>query len=412
MLRSQLRLQLVAELLSEPQGLTLEQAAVRTACPEGDVLACLKPLSELRVLEEEDQGRRWKLGQSLPAELLDVMRAAVRRGAGHLKRQRHVRRELLRGMIGSDPKMQLVTEMVRKVARLDVPVLITGETGTGKELVARAIHELSTRSGAFFGDVNCATLAEPLFESHVFGHTRGAFTGAIKSTEGLVERADGGTLFLDEIGELGLAAQAKLLKVLQSHRFTRVGETTERTSSFRLVSATNRHLPDMVARGLFREDLFYRINVFPISLPALRERLGDVPQLVEELARRADFAGGDAPVATPAALEALARHTWPGNIRELDNVVTRALIASGGGTIEAGHLPWGERAPTAPKVAATAPRAELRSLARAERDHVVEVLTALGGNISDAARTLEVSRTTLYRMLRRHGIRFTKTLQP
>ena len=401
-----LRLQLVVELLRSPQGLRLEDAAQRTACPEGDVAACLRPMVGWGVVEALDGERVWRLKDGLPHELLDVLKKAIRQASEPLKRERMVRQEILAGMVGTNPKMQLVTEMVRKVARLDVPVLITGETGTGKELVARAIHELSPRSQAFFGGVNCATLTDTLFESQVFGHAKGAFTGALRASEGLVERADGGTLFLDEIGELSLDNQAKLLRVLQSRTFNRLGETQERHSTFRLVSATNRHLTDMVRAGTFREDLYYRIDVFPIQLPALRERIDDLPSLVEELARRSAVLGhrdAGSPSVTPAAMDRLRAHAWPGNIRELENVVTRASIAAADGVIDVQHLPplGGRPAEgSAPERGAQA----LRSLAHAERDHVTKVLEAVSGNLSVAAAVLQISRTTLYRKLKAYGV--------
>jgi DNA-binding NtrC family response regulator len=303
--------------------------------------------------------------------------------------------------------------MVRKVARLDVPVLITGETGTGKELVARALHDLSRRSGAFFGDVNCATLTETLFESHVFGHARGAFTGAMRAHAGFVERCDGGTLFLDEIGELSPENQAKLLRVLQTRTYTRLGETTPRSSDFRLVSATNRELATMVREGRFREDLFYRLNVFPIRVPALRERLDDLPYLVEEIVARNAGRLGRAPKSpafTAAALQRLRESAWPGNIRELENVVVRGMIAAGGARVDVPHLPPAAAQPSPPT---PAPGARgLRSLADVEREHVMHVLEALGGNMTSAAEVLGVSRATLYRKMREYGVAMERTARP
>jgi DNA-binding NtrC family response regulator len=349
--------------------------------------------------------------KSLPAELAATLKRAVRGRSDDLERERRVRHELLGGLIGGDPKMQLVTEMVRKVARLDVPVLITGETGTGKELVARALHDLGRRSSAFFGDVNCATLTETLFESHVFGHARGAFTGAVRAHAGFVERCDGGTLFLDEIGELSLENQARLLRVLQTKTYTRLGETTPRPSDFRLISATNRELATMVREGRFREDLFYRINVFPIRVPALRERLDDLPYLVEEIvARNAGRLGRapKSPALTAAALQRLRESAWPGNIRELENVIVRGMIAAGGERVDVPHLP-----PTTSPAQSPAPAAGgLRSLADVEREHVMHVLEALGGNMTTAAEVLGVSRATLYRKMQEYGVAMQRTARP
>ncbi|HVX93816.1 MAG TPA: sigma-54 dependent transcriptional regulator [Polyangia bacterium] len=413
-LGSPLRLRLVAQFLdASGEALSLEEAAVRTACPQEDVAACLRPLVSWGVLEEMEGGSAWRLRKGLPAELAATIRRAVRGRSDDLERERRVRHELLGGLIGGDPKMQLVTEMVRKVARLDVPVLITGETGTGKELVARALHDLSRRSGAFFGDVNCATLTETLFESHVFGHARGAFTGAMRAHAGFVERCDGGTLFLDEIGELSPENQAKLLRVLQTRTYTRLGETTPRSSDFRLVSATNRELATMVREGRFREDLFYRLNVFPIRVPALRERLDDLPYLVEEIVARNAGRLGRAPKSpafTAAALQRLRESAWPGNIRELENVVVRGMIAAGGARVDVPHLPPAAAQPSPPT---PAPGARgLRSLADVEREHVMHVLEALGGNMTSAAEVLGVSRATLYRKMREYGVAMERTARP
>jgi DNA-binding NtrC family response regulator len=308
--------------------------------------------------------------------------------------------------------MQIVTELVRKVSRLDVPVLITGETGTGKDLVARAVHDFSRRRGSFFGDVNCAALTETLFESQVFGHARGAFTGAVSPHAGLLERCDGGTLFLDEVGELSLENQAKLLRVLQTRTFTRLGDTAPRTSTFRLVSATNRDLPAMIAAGTFREDLYYRINVFPIRLPALRERLDDLPYLVEDLVERNAARVGHSPgppVITASALNRLRESSWPGNIRELENIIVRGMIASGADPIDVPHLPplSEGRITNAPTKEITNP---LRSLATVEREHIAKVLQATRGNMTDAAEVLGIGRATLYRKMRSHNLTIGRAL--
>ncbi len=412
-LDSPLRLRLLAELLElEGGALTLEEAAVRVACPAQDVAACLRPMVALGVMEAAEGGLRWRVRADIDAKTLGTIQRAIAARSVELARDQRMRHELLAGLIGADPKMQLVAEMVRKVSKLDVPVLITGETGTGKELVARAVHDLSRRGSAFFGDVNCATLTDNLFESHVFGHARGAFTGAVREHVGLVERCGGGTLFLDEIGELSADSQVKLLKVLQSKTFTRVGETSERRSDFRLVSATNRHLPGMIANGTFREDLFYRINVFPVALPALRERLDDLPYLIDELVvRNAGRIGPppSAPSVTRAALERLRTHTWPGNIRELENVVVRAMIAAGSDPIDLPHLP--ALGASDAKLPADRPRTALRTMAEVERDHLLAVLSATEANVSAAAEVLGMSRGTIYRKLREHRIDLTRTVR-
>jgi len=294
------------------------------------------------------------------------------------------------------------------VARISVPVLITGETGTGKELVARAVHDSSPRRSCFFGAVNCATLTENLFESQVFGHKRGAFTGAVQDFVGLAERCDKGTLFLDEVGELSLPNQVKLLRLLQEGNFTRLGDTMQRRSDFRLISATNRDLEVAVAAGQFREDLYYRLAVFPIRIPSLRERLGDLKYLVEGIlaAHSRRFGTGDEPPAiTGEALSLLERYHWPGNVRELENVMARAVVMAGGGPIRGEHLYEVELLSDAPPESGPPPEesvdsADMRSLDEVQIDHIARVLRAQRGNIKATAEVLGISRTTLYKKIR------------
>jgi len=304
-------------------------------------------------------------------------------------------------MIGTHPKMLLLYEMIRQVSRIDVPVLITGETGTGKELVARAIHDLSTRRNGNFGAVNCATLTEELFSAEFFGHSKGAFTGAVKDHKGLVERCDGGTLLLDEVADLGLANQVKLLRVLQEGSFTRVGGEKLLRSDFRVVSATNRDLAAMVRTSQFREDFFYRLNVFPIRVPSLRERTDDLPLLARNvLVRNAQTLNlsGEPPSVTAGALALMARYEWPGNVRELENVIVRAAIRAAGGPIEARHIELGEG------VAPEESWAELKTLEQVEGEHVARVLEACAGNLKRSAEVLGISRTTLYAKVKKYGL--------
>ncbi len=404
---SPLRLQLVADLLAAEDGsLTLQQAVRRVGRHEGDVLPCLRPMVRWGVLEERDGGQRFRIRDDAPERVMAVLRRVVADRGEHLERERAVRHQTLCGLIGVDPKMLVVFEMIHRIARLDVPVLITGETGTGKELVARAIHELSHRQRAEFGAVNCPTLTDELFASEMFGHVRGAFTGATRDHAGLVERCDGGTLFLDEIADLSPGNQVKLLRVVQERTYTRVGDEQVRRSDFRIICATNRDLAGMVADGEFREDLYYRLNVFPLRVPSLRERPDDLPFLAEELLAgklRQLRPDGTPAALTRGALDALARHGWPGNVRELENVLTRALIVAGDGPIEAAHLPPLDAGP-APGAPPPPPGSRLCSLADAERDHVAFVLRHHEGNISAAAATLGVSRTTLYKKIRTYGL--------
>jgi two-component system response regulator HydG len=409
-LDSPLRLRLVADLLELPQGFSLEQAVLRSSRHVHDVIACLEPLVRWGLLLDESQShsgrRRYRLKPDAPPHLLQIIREIVESKAEALNCERRVRHRVLAGMIGVNPKMQLVFELIGQMARIDVPVLISGETGTGKELVARAIHELGPRRTAFYGAVNCAVLTETLFESQMFGHARGAFTGAARDHVGLVEQCHGGTLLLDEIGELSLTNQAKLLRVLQENTFTRLGDATPRRSDFRLIAATHRHLASMVAQGSFREDLFYRINVFPIRVPSLRERLDDLPHLVLELMNGNSHrlgSGAWAMKITPEAIDVLKTHSWPGNIRELENVVLRAAVMADGGPVTPEHLP--------PLGAATAKRAEpeeppgsFKSLVEVERDHIHRVLAAKKGNIQAAATVLGISRTTLYKKIEEYSL--------
>ncbi|MCC6524507.1 MAG: sigma-54-dependent Fis family transcriptional regulator [Polyangiaceae bacterium] len=414
-LASPLRIRLVSELLQAgARGIALDDAVVRTGRYKQDVLACLKPLVEWRIVADLDDGARFRLRADLPAPMLEQLKSTVQGRSDELGRELHVRHGLLGGMIGLDPKMQLVFELVQQVARIDVPVLITGETGTGKELVARAVHDISPRRAGFFGAVNCATLTEGLFESQVFGHVRGAFTGAVADHVGLVERCHKGTLFLDEVGDLSLQNQVKLLRLLQESAFTRLGETAPRRSDFRLISATNRDLFAMVQRGTFREDLYDRLAVFPVRVPSLRERIGDVPYLVEGILRvhaQRFRTGGAPPTITPEAVDRLKQYRWPGNVRELENVMARAAIMAGDAPIGPEHLPevelLSDRPPDddEPDSADLAQRdSSIRTLSELERDHITAVLRSTRGNIKAAAAILEISRTTLYKKIREYGI--------
>ena len=243
-------------------------------------------------------------------------------------------------MVGGCDVMRLVFEMIRRVAVHDVTVLITGESGTGKELVARAIHEHSPRAGGPFVAVNCAAIPEPLLESELFGHERGAFTGAVSARPGQFEAASGGTIFLDEIGEMPLALQAKLLRTLQERQVQRVGANTPRPIDIRVLTATNRDLGEMVRSGAFREDLYFRVNVVQLRLPPLRERLGDLPALVQYFIGEFNSRFGKRIEGlTPEAMTLMESYRWPGNIRELENTLQRAMVMAMGQIIDAAALP-------------------------------------------------------------------------
>jgi len=303
-----------------------------------------------------------------------------------------------REMIGRDEKMLIIFEWIRTAAKSDISVLILGPTGSGKEVVARMIHELSRRGSHKFQAVNCAALPDTLFESEIFGYEKGAFTGAHERKPGRLELANNGTLFLDEIGDLTIVAQAKLLRVLEEHRFERLGGNQSILVNFRLISATNRPLDQFVRESRFREDLFYRVNAFSIRLPSLRERAVDIPVLAQRFLARYCVNNGlpvDAKAFSKETLDLLMRYHWPGNIRELESTVSRAALSStdrviGPHEVEFLHAQE-SRGGGGPE--------RLPSLAEAERAHIVRVLESVDWNKKQAARVLDISRGTLYRKI-------------
>jgi DNA-binding NtrC family response regulator len=308
-----------------------------------------------------------------------------------------------REMIGRDEKMLVVFEWIRTAAKSDISVLILGPTGSGKEVVARMIHELSRRGTNKFQAVNCAALPDTLFESEIFGYEKGAFTGAHDRKPGRLELANNGTLFLDEIGDLSMIAQAKLLRVLEEHRFERLGGNTSIEVNFRLISATNRPLDQFVRDSRFREDLYYRVNAFSIRLPSLRERASDIPVLGQRFLARYCAANGlqlDGKSFSKEAIDLLMQYHWPGNIRELESTVSRAALSSPGRVIRPGDVEF-LHASEAP---VDTPRERLPSLAEAERAHIVRVLESVSWNKKQAASVLEISRGTLYRKILEYGL--------
>jgi two-component system response regulator GlrR len=299
-------------------------------------------------------------------------------------------------IIGRSPAIGQLLAMLDRVAGSTAPVLVTGESGTGKDLVARAMHYSGPRAAGPFIAVNCAAIPETLFESELFGHARGAFTGAAAARGGVFEAADGGTLFLDEIGELPLLLQPKLLRALETGQVTRLGSTEVRSTSVRLVAATNRPLEQQVADGLFREDLYYRIRVFHVPVPPLRERPEDIPPLVSHyLGTMAARDRRPIPILTGAALEKLVRHRWPGNVRELVNALERAMVhAPPGGSIEAEHIQLPDDAP--PMV-----HAYRDAKGEFETRYYAQLLRAADGNVSLAAKLAGRTRAQIYEALRR-----------
>src|SRR6187401_383467 len=308
-----------------------------------------------------------------------------------------------REMIGKDEKMLVIFEWIRTAAKSDIAVLILGPTGSGKELVARMIHELSRRGTHRFQAVNCAALPDTLFESEIFGYEKGAFTGAHDRKPGRLELANNGTLFLDEIGDMSLIAQAKLLRVLEERRFERLGGNTSIEVNFRLISATNRPLDAFVRDTRFREDLYYRVNAFSIRLPSLRERPTDIGVLANRFIARYCAANGlplDAKAISPEAMTRLNAYPWPGNIRELESTVSRAALSAPGRVIRDSDIEFLH--PQATVTADAPPR--VPTLAEAERAHIVRVLEGTAWNKKEAARLLDISRGTLYRKIVEYGL--------
>jgi len=348
----------------------------------------------------------------------------LERTVEELLRRRPSRRrredERFAGMVGRSTAMQEVFGEIRKVADSETTVLVTGETGTGKELVARAIHQRSSRSGAPFVPVNCAALAEGILESELFGHVRGAFTGAEQDKEGLFRAADGGTLFLDEVGDMGLQLQQRLLRALQEREVVPVGSSRPISVDVRVIAATHRDLEQEVDDGRFRDDLFYRLNVFRIALPPLRDRRGDIPLLIEEALDRLE-SRSRTPVpaeCSPLAGRLLRSYSWPGNVRELFSVIESAAIRAEGDRIEVHHLPEEVRRQEGGRGDALragedreeedAPSGRSRYRAPAEEEEEREAIrSALGdadGVRADAAELLGMSRTTLWRKMKKYGL--------
>jgi transcriptional regulator with GAF, ATPase, and Fis domain len=313
-------------------------------------------------------------------------------------------------IIGSSPGLRKVMQQIQLVAATEATVLVTGESGTGKELVARAIHDHSPRKDRALIKINCGAVPETLFESEFFGHVKGSFTGALRDRPGRFELADGGTLFLDEIGEVPLAMQAKLLRVLQEQEIERVGDTRTRKINVRIIAATNRDLKKEVESGRFRQDLFYRLGVFPLEIPPLRERRDDIPQLAAHFVRvTAKKMNRPPPRLTKAQADQLAAHDWPGNIRELQNAVERAVILSQGGPLRFEFAP-SESEPPKPSAPPTTPAKLLTrdELKRHERESIATALKECGGKIfgaGGAAEMLGMKPTTLASRIKALGIK-------
>jgi len=342
---------------------------------------------------------------------LEHLALSVHRVLDHIRLRRRLSRyealhgrDSFHGMMGRSAPMQTLYRTINRVAVTDSPVLIHGESGTGKELVAAAIHAESARSSRPLIAVNCAGVPAELLESEFFGHVRGAFTGADAARRGLIQAADTGTLFLDEIGEMPLALQAKLLRVLEDGSLRPVGADTESHVDVRIIAATNRDLEQLVAEGRFRADLFYRIDTFTLTIPPLRERGEDIERLaIAFLTAAAQRQNQETPSITPAALDRITAYDWPGNVRELANAMERAFTFAGEERIEAADLPArisrGTATPGAPSPHADDSPAGFASLGEVEAAHIRRVLDAVNGNRSQAAEILGIGRRTLYRKL-------------
>ena len=353
-------------------------------------------------------------------EYVDIELSPVRDAAGEIAwfiekmEPLHVARGVSdrRGLIGRSPAFQRMLELIARVAPSDASVLLQGESGTGKELLASAVHEASRRAEGPFVVVDCSGLPETLFESEVFGHERGAFTGATARKPGLVEAASGGTLFLDEVGDIPLAMQVKLLRLLETGTYRRVGSTELRRADIRLVSATHRPLKRMIAEGGFRQDLYFRINTFPITVPPLREREGDLPLLIDSLLER--VAPKRKLSLSPAALRVLSNYAFPGNVRELRNVLERAGLMCDGELIGPEHLPEEVLHPESESaesrfasggpLAAAIPVRDPLDLEEVQRQAMLRAVRAHRGSRRELARRLGISERTLYRRLKSLGL--------
>ena len=345
-------------------------------------------------------------------ELLAIAREIVEktelRGRVEQLQSQLEERYSLHSLVGRSPAMQSVYDLIGKLNGSDCNVLIVGESGTGKELVARALHYTGPRAETPFVAVNCGALPESIAERELFGHERGAFTGADRTQPGYFEGANTGTLFLDEFTELPLSIQVKLLRVLEQREIIRVGSTLPIPVDVRILAATNRDPKQCVANGMLREDLYYRLNVVTIPVPALRERSEDIALLVQHfLARDAERSGGERRSIDPAALQALIENPWPGNVRELENVIERTLALCTGPTITLADLPpLGVRSRMAAPLAKGLPFGEARRqlTQQFEQEAIILALSESGGNVTHAAEALALSRSVLQRLMKRHGI--------
>jgi DNA-binding NtrC family response regulator len=341
--------------------------------------------------------------------LIEELKSRLERAARSVELQRENRllREQLRtrpgfgGLIGLSPKMENVYKVIGKVSQHDYPVLILGESGTGKELVARSVHFSSPRKERPFVPVDCSSLTPTLIESELFGHVKGAFTGALQAKQGLLESADGGTLFLDEIGDMPTDMQAKLLRALQEHEIKPVGSTERRSFNVRIIAATNRDLEAAIRGGAFRQDLYFRLNVVQVKLPPLRDRKNDIPLLVTSFLEKLTSPDARPRSISEDAMRRMIAYDWPGNVRELENVVARAVALGSGPIVQVGDLPASLHHPISEP---TPEKDELLPLQEVERRAILRMLRETGGDKLAAARLLGIGKTTLYRKLKQYHV--------
>jgi transcriptional regulator with PAS, ATPase and Fis domain len=407
LVRSPLRAGILRMLCARPQeSFDVESLMAAFGCLRVDIDNCLAELVRFGVVKQgSGTPSRFAAQRPLRPALAAALDVFLERRATPSTEEQAPSVQRFKDMIGRDEKMLVVFEWIRTAAKSDISVLILGPTGSGKEVVARMIHELSRRAAENIQAVNCAALPDTLFESELFGYEKGAFTGAHDRKPGRLELADRGTLFLDEIGDLSLLAQAKLLRVLEDRHVERLGSQRSIPVDFRLVSATNRPLDQLVREERFREDLYYRINAFAIRLPSLRERPADIPLLATRFLARFCAANRlplDGKVFGADALAQLQAYTWPGNIRELESTVSRAALSATGRVIDASHIEFLH--PHAPAVSGGATSPHLPTLADAERAHIARVLDAVAWNKKEAARVLDISRGTLYRKIAEYNL--------
>jgi DNA-binding NtrC family response regulator len=383
--------------------------AIHAASPGTDVIMLTGHGSIDTAIQSVRMGAFDYVAKPCPLDELEVRiqraleRQSLRRRASLLERGL-IPPDVAGSFVGASPEFRRLAQLLERVAPSDSTVLVTGETGSGKEMVAKLIHARSPRRGRPFVVVECAALQEGLLQSELFGHERGAFTGADRAKPGLFEVAHGGTIFLDEIGEVSQATQVKLLRVLDTSTFRHVGGTAEIRVDVRVLAATNRDLAALVKQGLFREDLYYRLSTIAVEVPALRQRRGDVALLARHFVALLNGRYGTGRRLGEDALALLERHDWPGNVRELQHAIEAAMVVCDGEEIRPRHLPRALGAAPAATPSGGAGEASLPTLEEAEREHVTRALRAAEGHRGRAAKLLGISERNLYRKLRRYGL--------